>query len=152
MFEKKEKDFASFLYSATSTSIRYIWHLHRRECEWDTCWRVIMHNLASKSVPFTLTAVQVPNLALTHTNRITMSTYPHLCKKKRTFQTCYVAPNCWIVQGVHFTDNIHIRYLPFIPAYNRIYSTNNREVITEQQQQHVLHKTSSPNCTKSFTN
>jgi hypothetical protein len=96
----------------------------------------------------TLTTVQVSNLALTH--RLTANglqcisanntlTLTHLCKKKRTFQTCYVAPNCWMVQGVHFTDNIHIRYLPFIPAYNRIYSTNNREVITEQQQQYVLH-------------
>ncbi len=79
-------------------------------------------------------------------------TLTHLCKKKITFQTSYVAPNCWMVQGVHFTDNIHIRYLLFIPAYNRIYSTNNREVITEQQQQHVLHKTIIPNCTKSLTN
>jgi hypothetical protein len=43
-------------------------------------------------------------------------TLTHLCKKKITFQTCYVAPNCWMVQGVHFTDKIHIRYLPFIPA------------------------------------
>ncbi len=34
--------------------------------------RVNVHNLASKSVPFTLTTVQVPNLALTHTKRITV--------------------------------------------------------------------------------
>jgi hypothetical protein len=34
--------------------------------------RVNVHILASKSVPFTLTTVQVPNLALTHTKRITV--------------------------------------------------------------------------------
>ncbi len=34
--------------------------------------RVNVHILASASVPFTLTTVQVPNLALTHTKRITV--------------------------------------------------------------------------------
>jgi hypothetical protein len=34
--------------------------------------RVNVYNLASKSVPFTLTTVQVPNLALTHKKRITV--------------------------------------------------------------------------------
>ncbi len=34
--------------------------------------RVNMHNLASTSLPFTLTTVQVPNLALTHKKRITV--------------------------------------------------------------------------------
>jgi hypothetical protein len=34
--------------------------------------RVHVHILASTSVPFTLTTVQVPNLALTHTKRITV--------------------------------------------------------------------------------
>jgi hypothetical protein len=33
---------------------------------------VNVHILASTSVPFTLTMVQVPNLALTHTRRITV--------------------------------------------------------------------------------
>ncbi len=35
--------------------------------------RVNVHILASTSVSFTLTTVQVPNLALTHTKRITDS-------------------------------------------------------------------------------
>jgi hypothetical protein len=34
--------------------------------------RVNVHILASTSVPFALTTVQVPNLALTHTKRITV--------------------------------------------------------------------------------
>jgi hypothetical protein len=34
--------------------------------------RVNVHTLATTSVPFTLTMVQVPNLALTHTKRITV--------------------------------------------------------------------------------
>ncbi len=34
--------------------------------------RVNVHILASTSVPFTLTTVQVPNLALTHKKRITV--------------------------------------------------------------------------------
>jgi hypothetical protein len=34
--------------------------------------RAKVHILASTSVPFTLTMVQVPNLALTHTKRITV--------------------------------------------------------------------------------
>jgi hypothetical protein len=34
--------------------------------------RVNVHILASKNDPFTLTTVQVPNLALTHTKRITV--------------------------------------------------------------------------------
>jgi hypothetical protein len=34
--------------------------------------RVNEHILASKSVPFTLTTVQVPNLALIHKKRITV--------------------------------------------------------------------------------
>jgi hypothetical protein len=34
--------------------------------------RVNVHILASTSVPFTLTTVQVPNLALSHTKRITV--------------------------------------------------------------------------------
>jgi hypothetical protein len=34
--------------------------------------RVNMHILASTSAPFTLTTVQVPNLALSHTKRITV--------------------------------------------------------------------------------
>jgi len=34
--------------------------------------RVNVHILASTSVPFTLTTVQLPNLALTHTKRITV--------------------------------------------------------------------------------
>jgi hypothetical protein len=34
--------------------------------------RVNVHTLASKSVPFTLTTVQVPNLSLTHKKRITV--------------------------------------------------------------------------------
>ncbi len=37
--------------------------------------RVNVHILASTSVPFTLSTVQVPNLALTHTKRITVR-YP----------------------------------------------------------------------------
>jgi hypothetical protein len=32
--------------------------------------RVNVHTLSSTSVPFTLTTVQVPNLALTHTKRL----------------------------------------------------------------------------------
>jgi hypothetical protein len=35
--------------------------------------RVNTHILASTSVPFTLTTVQVPNVALTHKKRITVS-------------------------------------------------------------------------------
>ncbi len=38
--------------------------------------RVNVHILASTSVPFTLTAVQVPNLALTHTKRIAVLIFP----------------------------------------------------------------------------
>jgi hypothetical protein len=34
--------------------------------------RVNVHNLSSTDVPFTLTTVQVPNLALTHKKRITV--------------------------------------------------------------------------------
>jgi hypothetical protein len=34
--------------------------------------RVKRHIVASTSVPFTLTTVEVPNLALTHTKRITV--------------------------------------------------------------------------------
>ena len=34
--------------------------------------RVNAHDLASTGVPFTLTTVQVPNLAITHTKRITV--------------------------------------------------------------------------------
>jgi hypothetical protein len=34
--------------------------------------KVNVHSLASKNVPFTLTTVQVPNLAQTHTKRITV--------------------------------------------------------------------------------
>jgi hypothetical protein len=42
--------------------------------------RVSVHILASTIVPFTLTTVQVPNLALTHTKRITVY-FVHLKKK-----------------------------------------------------------------------
>ncbi len=59
--------------------------------------RVNVHSLASTSVPFTLTTVQVPNLELTHTKRITVqeeldslcllfrtSTYRHLINYQDT--------------------------------------------------------------------
>jgi hypothetical protein len=39
--------------------------------------RVNVHNLASTGVPFTLTTVQVPNLALTHKKRITVYDRTH---------------------------------------------------------------------------
>jgi hypothetical protein len=39
--------------------------------------RVNVHILASKSVPLTLMTVQVPNLALTHTKRITVQYTVH---------------------------------------------------------------------------
>jgi hypothetical protein len=44
-----------------------IWHLHRRVDS-----RVNVHILASTNVPFTLTTVQVPNLAPIHKKRITV--------------------------------------------------------------------------------
>jgi hypothetical protein len=44
-------------------------HLLKKKCV-DS--RVNVHILASTSVPYTLSTVQVPNLALTHTKRITV--------------------------------------------------------------------------------
>ncbi len=57
--------------------------LHRRECKWTLVEekmrtvhsRVNVHNLATTSVPFTLTTLHVPNLGLTHTKRITMYSF-----------------------------------------------------------------------------
>jgi hypothetical protein len=39
----------------------------------------IVHILASTSVPFTITTVQVPNLALTHMKWITVHVRRHVC-------------------------------------------------------------------------
>jgi hypothetical protein len=47
--------------------------------------RVNVHILASTSVPFTLTTVQVPNLALTHTKRITV----YVTQVEKTFTAAY---------------------------------------------------------------
>ncbi len=41
--------------------------------------RLNVHILASTGVPFTLTTVQVPNLALTHKKRITVYTDYYYC-------------------------------------------------------------------------
>jgi hypothetical protein len=63
---------------SVSSQLVLNWHLHRLECIMghllktkcvDSRVNVII--LASTSVPFTLTTVQGPNLALTHTKRIT---------------------------------------------------------------------------------
>ncbi len=57
-----------------------IWHLHRRECNGTRvaakmCTFTLestYFTVSSTSVPFTLTTVQVPNLALTHTKWFTV--------------------------------------------------------------------------------
>ncbi len=46
--------------------IKWVVRTFKGECD-------CAHGLASKSVPFTLTTVQVPNLALTHTKRIVLT-------------------------------------------------------------------------------
>jgi hypothetical protein len=55
--------------------------------------KVNVHNLASTGVPFTLTTVQVPNLALTHKKGITV--YNELLKKVQRYLLRYRYPgNC----------------------------------------------------------
>jgi hypothetical protein len=60
--------------------------------------RLNVHIFASKSVPFTLTTVQVPNLALTHTKRITVSAagFSYTNRQYKNLQDLVI---CTSVQG-----------------------------------------------------
>ncbi len=58
--------------------------------------RVNVQILSSKSVQFTLTTVQVPNLALTHTKRITVYLQHYSCLNYRVHSH---APSIWSHRG-----------------------------------------------------
>jgi hypothetical protein len=57
----------------------------------------VQHILASTSVPFTLMAVQVPNLALTHTKRITV------CQVKLKTPNKYLTTQSSVQYTVQYT-------------------------------------------------
>ncbi len=73
-----------------------------------------VHILASTSVPFTLTTVQVPNLSLTHTKRITVCVADSkiITKKLGGFidrhnpQPSY---SCYYRLALHSSQAIHIK-------------------------------------------
>ncbi len=62
--------------------------------------RLNVHILASASVTFTLTTVQVPILALTHTKRITVSNWHILTFRSTLLEEVAVEGGSRIVNGV----------------------------------------------------